>query len=904
MTNSHKYPLKNRQHRHLAAFAAIAVCVLLSLLLPQQGFAGEDPPLSYDEILVFMNVQGVGGVQIQAAIHKEAAYLAITDVFDFLKIRNTTSPGWDSIAGFFIAPQATFLIDVKHNRIIYQGKKIELPRDAIIRTTTNVYLRSDYFGQVFGLECKFNFRSLSVVLHTSLDLPVIREIRQEAMRNNLNHLKGEMKADTSILRSYPLFRLGMADWAVVATQNVQGSPGVRDTSTVINDTRVSLGLGGVVAGGETNVLINYDNTIPFAEREQYYQWRYVDNNNPGLRQVMAGKIFTPSIFSIYSPVVGVQFTNAPTTYRRSFGSYTLDYYAEAGWMVELYVNNSLVDYSKAETAGYHRFKVPLVYGNSVVKLRFYSPWGEERSSEQTIQVPFTFLPLHEFEYTATAGIVEDSLSSRFSRANFNYGLTERLTVGGGIEYLSSVTTGKTMPFVNASLRLGSNLLLAGEYTYGVRSKFTANYHLPSDLLVELDYTRYKEGQRAINNTFLEERRAIVSYPFRSRKFTLFSRLTAYQIVLPSSKFALSGSKYTTVEGLLSGALWGVNTNITTYALFEAPARPYVYSDISMAFRLPGKIIFTPQAQYEYNAGKVIGMKGELGKYVNSRGYLNVFYEKNFKSQFESVGIGLRYDFSSALTGLSVALGNHTANLVQSASGSLMYDDRTNYLGFTNRSNIGKGGIIVIPYLDLNGNGRRDNGEPKVSGLTVHINGGRIQNNKTDTTIRVSGLEAYANYLLRLDPAFENIAWHIRNQTISIIIDPNQFKILEIPVAIAGEVAGMVYRMNGKEEVRDGAVRQDSAKLEGRLRPQDRIIVCFYRSDSTLAGQAVTESDGSFDFSGLAPGTYMAGIAPAQLRKLNMTALPLSLPFTILPKRNGDVVEGLRFVLRSVPAINQ
>ena len=878
MTHHPKYPLKNRRHRHLIAYAA-AACLLLSLFLPQRGFAGEDPILPFDEILVFMNVQGVGGVQIPAAIHKEAAYLAITDVFDFLKIKNTTSPGSDSISGFFIAPQATFLIDIKHNRILYQGKKIELPTGAIIRTTTNVYLRSDYFGQVFGLECKFNFRSLSVILHTSLDLPVIREIRQEAMRNNLNRLKGETKADTSIRRSYPFFRLGMADWAIVATQNIQGADRGQGLPAATNDTRVNLGLGGVVAGGETNVLINYDNITPFAEREQYYQWRFVDNDNPALRQVTAGKIFTPSISSIYSPVVGVQFTNAPTVYRRSYGSYTLTYYSEAGWMVELYVNNSLVNYAKAETTGYRTFKVPLVYGNSLVKLRFYSPWGEERSSEQNIQVPFTFLPLHELEYTASAGVVEDSLNSRFSRANFNYGLAERLTIGGGIEYLSSVTTGKAMPFVNASLRLGSNFLLAGEYTYGVRSKFVANYHLPSDFQVEIDYTRYKKGQRAINNTFLEERKAIISFPLRARKFTAFSRLTVYQIVLPSSKLVLPSSKYTTVEGLISGTLWGVNTNITTYALFETPGRPYLYSDVSAAFRLPGKIIFTPQAQYEYDGHKLIEIKGELGKYVNSRSFLNVFYEKNFKGKFESVGLGIRYDFSSALTGLSITQSNHTATLVQSASGSLQYDDRAKYLGLSNRSSVGKGGLVIIPYLDLNGNGRRDKDEPKVLGLTVRINGGRIQNNKSDTTIRVSDLVAYADYILRLEPAFENIAWHIRNQTISVAIDPNQFKEIEVPVVIWGEVSGIVYR---------------------GMQPQDRIIVCFYRSDSTLAGQSVTESDGSFDFSGLPPGSYTARVAPAQLRKLQMTSSPLTLPFTILPKRNGDVAEGLRFTLQPLP----
>jgi hypothetical protein len=106
----------------------------------------------------------------------------------------------------------------------------------------------------------------------------------------------------------------------------------------------------------------------------------------------------------------------------------------------------------------------------------------------------------------------------------------------------------TIPFVNASLRLSSNLLLSGEYALGVRAKFVASYHLPSDLQIELDYTRYTRGQEAINYSYLEERKAIVSFPFRSRKFTLFSRLSLYQAILPLTELS-PASKYTTGEGL-------------------------------------------------------------------------------------------------------------------------------------------------------------------------------------------------------------------------------------------------------------------------------------------------------------------------------------------------------------------
>ena len=77
-----------------------------------------------------------------------------------------------------------------------------------------------------------------------------------------------------------------------------------------------------------------------------------------------------------------------------------------------------------------------------------------------------------------------------------------------------------MPYVNASFRLASNLLLSGEYTYAVRAKGTLTYRLPSNLQFDLNYTKYDKDQKAINYNYLEERKAVVSMPIRIEEFFL------------------------------------------------------------------------------------------------------------------------------------------------------------------------------------------------------------------------------------------------------------------------------------------------------------------------------------------------------------------------------------------------
>ncbi len=854
-----KYPKSKRLSGILMTIVHLFV---LLIAMPFSGNAQNEP--EYDEISVFFNVQKVGGTDLTAVIRDETVYLPVTDIFSFLKIKNNPSAQLDSITGFFINQQSTYVIDKQNKKITYQDKVYNLKSDDIIQTETNLYLRSPLFGQIFGLNCTFSFRSLSVMLDTKLELPIIREMRQEQMRANINKLKGEVKTDTIIGRKYPALHFGMADWSVISSQQLptQKLPGK-------TDTRINLALGTVIAGGEANAFLNYNNNTPFTEKQQQYLWRFVNNDRPFLRQIMAGKIFTPITSSIYNPIVGVQITNTPTTYRRSFGTYTLSDITEPNWLVELYVNNVLVDYMKADASGFYKFEVPLVYGNSAVKLRFYGPWGEERIREENISIPFNFLPAKELEYTLSAGIVEDSLSSKFSRASLNYGVSKRLTVGGGVEYLSSLMNNSAMPYLSSSIRLMSGLLVTGEYTYGVRAKGLLSYRLPSNLQFELNYIKYNKDQKAINLNYLEERKAVVSMPIKGANFAAYSRLTVNQIVLPDLK-------NTNAEMLWSGSVFGVSTNFTTHGTFTTLTKPSFYSDLSLSFRLPGRFIFTPQTQYDYNRNELISAKANLEKPLFKHGYLNMSYEQNFRSKTQNVEFGFRYDLSFAQAGFSVRNSNDQTTLVESARGSLLYDRKTRYLGANNRTSVGKGAITLLPFLDVDGNGKRDKGEPRANGLQFRINGGTIIRNDKDTTIRILDLTPYTSYLLELDKnSFDNISWQMHNLTMKVMIDPNQFKNIEVPISVMGEATGTVY--NGEKG-------------------QGRILVGFYGMDGNRAARVLTESDGYYSYLGLKPGKYIVRVDAEQLKKLNMVSEPELIPVTISHSFDGDIVEGLDFRL--------
>jgi hypothetical protein len=411
---------------------AFCLMILIFLFGVGKGFSQEFP--GYDELSVEMHIPKIGTMELPIAIKNQEAYLSFKDLFDYLRIKNEAEENSNVITGFLLQPDATFRIDPARSQIVFKDETYQLTSEDFIQTPTTLYLRSDYFGKIFALNTDFSFRRLSVNLDTELELPIIREKRLQKMRDNLDNVRGIVTPDTSIERSYPFFKAGMADWAVITTQQTNGQ----------SDNRFNLGLGTMIAGGETNVLLNYSTKVPFTSRNQFYQWRYVNNESKVFKQITAGKIFTRATSSLFAPVVGAQVSNSPLVNRRSFGTYTLSDVTEPRWMVELYVNNVLVNFVQADASGFYSFEVPLMYGNTMVNLRFYGPYGEERTEDRAINIPYNFVPKNELEYTLSAGMVEDDERSKFSRLNFNYGLSNTLSLGGGVEYLSGVTSGEVI----------------------------------------------------------------------------------------------------------------------------------------------------------------------------------------------------------------------------------------------------------------------------------------------------------------------------------------------------------------------------------------------------------------------------------------------------------------------------
>ena len=844
---------------------AALIGMIMILLLPLSSVKAQASDPDYEEIMVFLRVEKIGGFDITGIFSytTNQFYLPATELFTLLHINQETHPGYDSITGFFIDEAKHYTIDYPNRRIKIGNSVYNFQPEDMLKTETGLYLQTALYGRAFGLYCTFSFRSLSVELKTDIELPAIRELRLQQMRQNVERLRGEIKVDTTIDRQYHFFRFGMLDWSVNSTQSTGET----------TDTRILAGIGSEFLWGETNLTLNYSTRDGFSERNQQYYWRWADNYKKLFKQIRVGKISPGTVASVYNPVLGAVATNAPTTYRRSFGAYTLTDITEPGWSVELYINNVIVDYTVADASGFYSFDIPLVYGNSEVTLKFYGPYGEERTKEQLINIPFNFLPKGETEYSVSAGVVQDSSHSIVSRGEMGYGINRFVTVGGGVEYLSSIPDKSEIPFLKASFTPHPMLLISGEYNHGVVTKGKFSFRNKANVLVEMDYANYVKDQKAIRFNYREERKLTIAAPFNYPLFKGFTRIALKQNVYE----ALT---YNTAELTLS-SFWGpLNANITGFANWIDGTTPYISANLAAGLRLGRGFNIRSQAQFDVNNSDFISYRIEGEKRISRNGYLSLNFEENLRTSTSSVDVSFRYDLLFAQTNVSNRYGNKILTTSQGARGSLAFGGGNGYIHAENRSAVGRGGIIFIPFLDINHNGLKDNGEQLVDGLNARVNGGRTLTKTSDTLIRVIELEPYTSYLVELDnTGFENIAWQVRHKAMSVYIDPNQFKSVTIPVLPMGEVNGMVYVTKNKT-----------------TRGIGRILINIYREDSTLVKKLMSETDGYFTFLGLAPGKYFAKPDPGQMIKINYLPSPEHIWFDVETSSWGDIIEGIDFVL--------
>lgn len=853
---------------HLRLFFILFFLLLSLLRVDAQNDVKNEKEIQsteYEVIQLLVIIEGYGNFYLDVIFDENnLVYINIGDMFKTLKINCIKGQRVDSLSGFIENEKNTYAIDFKTKEITVGNKSNSTPK-GMLSDMGSIYLESSLVEEFFGIKLSYNPRALTIVLKSSFELPIVKQSRIEKVRGNLSYLTNnkEVNSDIIISRKYHLLKLGVLDWSIASSQALNRK----------SNNALRLGLGTEFIYGETDITINFYNQQKFDKSHLQYIWRWIDNNKSLIKQAQVGKISNQSIALLNAPVVGAVIRNTPTTVRKATGFYTIDEYTEPNWTVELYINNVMIDYTKADASGLYSFKVPIVYGFTTLKLMFYGPMGEERTEERIFNMPYTVMPTNEFEYGLSYGILQDSSNNRFGRCDFNYGVNRLLTFGGGLEYLSSIPNQAYIPFANFTLQPISKLTINGEYAIGVRSRVLLNYYFNKNVLIEIDYLKNAEGQKVTSSNSLEERKTKISIPFKIKKLNVFSKFEFNQFVYKTFN-------YNKANIILSTYYKKININSNSQINWISDISTYIFSDLAISYRIRNGYTLRTSTQYNANEGKIGQFKITVEKII-PKGFLSISYERNLLYKENLVNLNFKYDLSFARTNITANYSKGEFSLSENAQGSIAIGSGNNYVYSSMNSSISKGGISIYPFFDLNDNGIFDKNEHLIKLNFVKVMGGKPIYRDKDSIIRIPDLNAFTNYFVELnDNDLDNISWRFKYKKYQVLIDPNQFKRIDIPISSVGEVNGMVY-MNS----------------DNVLKGIGRILVKIYnQSTDKVIAETLTESDGYFSYLGLEKGKYIARFDTVQLNNLNFSILPAEIEFTINAVEDGDIVGGIDFVL--------
>lgn len=886
-----------------ARLTSLIALALLALVLPILVRAQDKPAPSQEkatsdrEIDVDLWQSVIGTTSVTGLLVGQTIYIQPLDVFNFVKIRADVSPDGSAITGYYIEETRKYSIDSKARTVTYQEKTWKLSPEEYIVRSTGGYLRADMFEKVFNLKAVFEFRGLSVELKSGEPLPAESEEKYAKQRKNAggfseHHEKPE--------RTLPLKRSWFSLGAVDYSGGYSYTQGQRPGDLPI---QYSLLGGGQLLGGDFDVAIASQSRERIDWQNAPWEWRFSVQNSSMLSKILVGPQIAPSnsisaSANTAARSIGVQLTNASNEQQSSFSNYTISDRTEPDWTVELYINEALVNFTKADQTGFYKFVIPLTYGTTNIKLKFYGPFGEVRTNTVNLQIPYTFLPPGHLEYTLTSGTPMDhpNIKQSTSQLDLKLGISTALTLVGGMRYVRDSVLGTSYtPYGSTSLRIFSGLLVGGEYYYNSGYRGTLSLSGPAGLSIEGEYDKPIQGlwgtpdplhaNLPASEAFrvLDQRKLAISSPLPFSAGSLRMSATDVPMNKDSSNFAL------TSEMLVN--LFGASMNISANSTYlrdrlRLIGLGEVTGEAGLSFTVLSGTAIRPSCSMNYTTRKLtsgqMGITKSFGDWLN----LSLTGSHSFSGTGNSVQLSLRTMLPLLQVGISSGTGTgQPVTGSTTVQGSLGFDAGVGFYG-GNRPQVRRGGVEIVPFIDQNENGKWDRGEPLVPHFGLEQAPGRVITGD-DGMLTVMDLEPYKHYFVKTSTAeLENISLIPAFKSFEVTPPANGFVRIEIPLASAGQIEGYVMSRTGAKEEGQGGARLKVRRWEiGRD-----------TSEIALTEDLLSYSNGEFYYMGLTPGTYRISIDPVQLRILNASCTPPFIEFVIKSKEDGDVINGLNFSL--------
>ncbi|MGD0037000.1 MAG: hypothetical protein ABSC53_06880, partial [Bacteroidota bacterium] len=776
-------PPRNYYNGVQTLLLTLNIFFLFYFLVPSRSLAQQSS--QYDEVIFGYTLKELGSYNISVAVKNDKIFLPVTELFNIFEIYYTIE-GQNTIKGTYISSAMPMTINPVRHEISLGDKVYVLTLEEMFKGEMDIYISTEKFEEIFGISSTVNINRLQIIAETSKELPAI--VRKKAAL-----VRSEVGNDFGPSVKYPLhYALGRSviggavlDYNVSTSLDKFSSKGTNYTLTG----------GGEVAGGD--IQGSLVGATGQAASVSDLRWRYVVRGNNYFSSLTAGQITTGSDF--VPRVTGIALSNEPVEPRIMFDNYIVDGFTDPESEVELYLNDRLIAFQKANAAGYYRFQFPLTYGTEKITVKTFSKYGDINVSEKQIQIPFSFVPKGILSYNIQAGKVDNTTASTndayFGNANLLYGAANWLTLNGGLE--RSNNAGFQKPIYN----FGFSSRLFSQYIFNVNVAPDAYYILNANTIfasnagVSISYSKYILNDTLIGSSPQQNASMALSLPL-----TFISSSTGFRISEDysddvSGKHLLKRLDLLThlisIQLLMSYSETMVGTDVsplnfngtgllTTTAMYMLPRSSFL-PNFLQAFYLRGVAAYNLQTRTLQDASF------QFSKTFMQIFQFNLGFDRNFAGNATSFEAGLIMDLNFTRTSSVFDFSNESSTSRQSLYGSIALDRGAAFL--SNREQIGKGGADVILFVDNNNNGKYDAGDELIPARGVRVEGrGKVELGR-DSIIRVTQLESYFRYNLEVDRQQIDPNLVPTIDKFSFVVDPNQMRRIEIPFYRGGTISG-------------------------------------------------------------------------------------------------------------------
>jgi len=840
-----------------------------------------------EEVLLSFHHSAVGNVYVNSIYNSEtnSIYLPVIELFSLLEINYLPDIKSFTIRGNFITPNNPYVINLSAMQLLLGKTPYPLTPEDFRIGELDFFLSPKVFEEVFGLNFTVNIDQLVLGLETTQTLPVQERKSRELARQRMEGTEmDKMDFPMGYNRKRSIYSGTMIDYSL----NADYSANTQNLGYTFTGGMEVLGgdLQGTVYGSNSS---NGFNSLA----ANGLRWRYAIRDNDFISGIMAGQTSTTGLQPFN--IKGIALTNDPIEPRQMYETTVVDGTTEPESEVELYVNERLTEFKRADELGYYRFNVPISYGTTRISLRIYTRSGQIIVSDKQMQVPFTFLPKGIVSYNVQAGQTEsygtDSLGQQWiAHGNVAMGLTHWLTGSVGTQFLgNSFSPQNLLYYGSLSARVAKQYLLNLDAAPNNFYRLTGSVIYANNLSMNFIYTRF-DGESLFNSYKATDNLIANLYlPIRFRGFSSGLRIGGEHYILPNSsqttyrtdfsvRIGKADFRFNYRDNLLTSNNvnnfgQGLLTGAVTYTLARTPGIPVYVRGMYLR----------AQSLYNVRDKQFLETALDLSRTLFKTGRIDASVVYNHQTSSVNTRFGLTLDLNSFRSVTSAYTSGKKFSARQSLTGSLGWDIPNEQIIPSNRQQVGRAGAAVLLFVDNNNDGHYNIGDQLLPYKGVKLDRTTNMQMGRDSILRLTQLQSYYKYNLSVnrnaipDPTLVPI-----KDNFSFIADPNQFKQIEIPFYRGGIAEGAVF-----------------VERDGKVTGQGGLRLVLKAVDKEFQTVVRTMSDGNFYVMDLAPGKYTMEIDSIQLGFLNVKCEPEKVEFEIKALAEGDYVEGLTITLMPI-----